>query len=73
MDKVLLCINDDSSAGKALAKLWANIGGACCAMSVLCILLLYWTKDGSTVGKVALRERLDVRTKVDSSVVKVIL
>ena len=49
---MLICINDDSSRA---AKVWANIGGACCAMSVLCILLLYWTKDGSTVGKVALR------------------
>ena len=73
MDKVLLCIDDDSSAGEALAKVWANIGGACCPMSVICILLLYWTKDGSSVGKVALREVLDVGTKVESSVVKVAL
>ena len=71
MDEMLLCIDDDSSAGEALAKVWANIGGACCAMSVLCILLLYWTKDGSSVGKVVLREGLDVGTKVDGSVVKV--
>jgi len=71
---VLICIDDDSSAGEALAKVWANIGGACCATSVLCILLLYcWTKDGSSVGKVVLREGLDVGTEVDSSVVKVAL
>ena len=68
---MLIGIDDDSSAGEALAKVWANIGGACCATSVLCILLLYWTKDGSSVGKVVLREGLDVGTKVDSSVVKV--
>ena len=70
---MLLCIDDDSSAGEALAKVWANIGGACCATSVLCILLLYWTKDGSSVGKVVLREGLDVGTEVDSSVVEVAL
>jgi len=70
---VLICIDDNGSAGKALAKVWANIGGACCVVSVLCILLLYWTKDGSSVGKVVLREGLDVGTKVDGSVVKVAL
>ena len=53
--------------GEALAKVWANIGIACCAMSVLCILI-----DGSSVGKVALRG-MDVGMKVDSSVVKVAL
>jgi hypothetical protein len=42
-------------------------------VSVLCILLLHWTKDGSSVGKVVLREGLDVGTKVDGSVVKVAL
>ena len=55
---MLLCIDDDSSEGEALAKVWANSGIACCAMSVLCILIwLYWTKDGSSVGvgKVTLR------------------